>query len=1011
MATLNWPAIDEAISVPSGASTATVDYWVSLTSRSRSSNSIRRGRQYELDTVQAGEYQAVYDNRDGVLSPVNTAGPWYPYVRPNVPLRKRAQWPITANQLTGDQATSGQITPIAAGSTVPYYYGTVATPVATASATAFEGTQVMQVSVPANTTVGNALVYLTGFSLKPGVAHTFSIYARTTTGTSALQAAAAISWITPAGAIGTTTNGSTSTLPTASNTWTRLTVTATPPSTAVGALVGVNNMNSPTATFTFQTDGAQLEYAASASTWAAPGTWYPLFRGFVERWPITYTQSGSNITTTPTVVDTFGWLSQQKLKPAFYNAVLAYNPNVFYPLDEGQGAQYAIDRTRNRQPAPVTVSPYGSGGLTFGNSIQSTTPMDVVNGLGAFVGAGSKVATFTNASVTGNQNALTYIDLSKDNKLPAGDATGYTRIIAFRCPSIPPTGGVRPVMWGWNQSTYSWPYGGQNYWGIFATGDTVPGAAFFGSGGFSFLGNSVNMCDGNWHIVAVRVNPSNGNLSVWTDGTGYGTGNSTSLMISTLGGDALGANIIAGQNVYNQAYAGDLSCAIEIPTWLSDTQMGDLYTAWRVAYRGESSSSRYSRLLGYAGYKGATSLTTGPATNSMGPASDIAQGSSAGGIYSPTTGLDGLSALQAVVTTENGNHFVAADGTVTFQSRAQRYFIASPAVTFGENVGEVPYEDLGFDFDTTRLANDAQITQWFNSAVYEKFNTSSQTQYGTRTLTRTVNSMSVPECNDAAAYFVYRYGNPDLRVSKIRIHPSAVPSMWPTVLSLELGTRVRVNRRPLGQQSITWNGFVENIQWTFNHDTGDAYCDLQISPNDMLTFWETGAWHSTLKNAASAGATSIVLNPLTDASTIPFSAYIPCQVAGTTSTVSVAAYNMGSPSSPTSVPAPKMRVGSGAGTWEEVTVTSFTCTGGTQVTRVNGLGNTVNVPGAFTGYTSVTINFTPALVNSYAIGAQVSESLFTPNITPYPGTPVQLTTDPTVYDPNTVLDSTTIIGY
>lgn len=68
--------------------------WVDVTDRVRSI-SWSRGRQFELDRVEAGTGSVVLDNRDGELTPGNTASAWYPDVKSGTPVRIRAEWDST----------------------------------------------------------------------------------------------------------------------------------------------------------------------------------------------------------------------------------------------------------------------------------------------------------------------------------------------------------------------------------------------------------------------------------------------------------------------------------------------------------------------------------------------------------------------------------------------------------------------------------------------------------------------------------------------------------------------------------------------------------------------------------------------------------------------------------------------------------------------------------------------------------------------------------------------------
>lgn len=60
---------------------------------------INRGRQYELDKIQAGTLTLTLDNRDRRFDPENTAGPYYPNVIPTKRIQVRAFWASTTYYL------------------------------------------------------------------------------------------------------------------------------------------------------------------------------------------------------------------------------------------------------------------------------------------------------------------------------------------------------------------------------------------------------------------------------------------------------------------------------------------------------------------------------------------------------------------------------------------------------------------------------------------------------------------------------------------------------------------------------------------------------------------------------------------------------------------------------------------------------------------------------------------------------------------------------------------------
>jgi hypothetical protein len=880
------PYEDEAVSFNAGVNNFD-DYWVSVASRRIETATTDRGRQYELDTVQTGEYHATYDNRDGALTPGNTSSPYSPYVLPYRPVRKRMQYPATQNMLLVNQASAGEAAtvgafsaPVAPGSTMNFVYGAYGNPVVTASGTAFQGAQVFQTSIPASPTTGAALIFMTNASIVPGQPHTYSVYVRTPTGSAALQVAAAITWVDAGVNFISQSLGSVATLPVASGTWTRITVTATPPANAGGAWFGIAGQNSPAAACTLQCDAAQLEYAAAATAYVKPNTWYPMFKGFIERWPQRWDQNGLFRKVDVTAVDHFGYLSQTILKPPFYMDMLATSGlRFFYTFDVGQLANHVNDLSHNRGPAPVAYSWYGAGSLTFGNAIQEAfQPNSDTPAGGGFLGGANAVATFNNTSSGTNLNLpATYIDLTAATGYvpPAGDGTGwYTRIIAFRTAN-----GYAPytaALWAWMNPGFVDPFGAYRG-GVYLT--TGGGVTQIVSDAVTTIGSVVdNSNDGNWHFAAIRVNPGTGQLAGWLDGVDGGTHTTFSAYatMTAPNSDAVGVRVINGLQTVAYGFAGDVGFVAEVGGYMDNTTLSNLFTSWRAAWYNESSANRYSRVLGWVGFNAPSVIPVAPSTVAMGPATDITAGGQAASTYSPTTGTDAQTALQNIVTTENGNHFVAADGTLTFQSRNSRYGAQTPSIVFGENAagGEIPYEDVKYDYDMTRVANDVQITQYYNNAVYEAFVPTSQQQYGTRTLTRTINTLDVLECNDASNWFTYRYGNPDYRMQTLRVHVSANPGLWATMLTLECGTKARVMRRSL-EQTMTWDGFVEKISWSIDYKQNEVFADLEMSPADLSAVWILAALHASTTASVSAGATQVTLAPLPDAATIPFTAHIP----------------------------------------------------------------------------------------------------------------------------------------
>lgn len=827
-------------------------FWVSIAKRTMRQASSQVGKQYELDAGQTGEFHPILDNRDAAFSPVNTSSPYSPNVAAFKPVRWRAQYPATPNVLTVDQATSGSLQ--AAGpivdTVVPVWisYGFFWN--VRAEVDAYTGPNVFHQVISPAQTAPFAAADMNGWSVIPGAQHSAQAVMRATAGGTTPQARLTLIWRDASGGTISAVNGGTVTLTANSRVWQQITVSGQAPANAAGASLQIQMVNS--VAVTWQASGFQVEYAAAPTSWATPGTWYPMFFGGAERWPQIYGMQGTFGQTQPVVVDAFALLSNMYPLPAFYNEVLALNPDFFFPLDDPTGATVFRDLTGKHNPAQLGTSPYGSGTIAAGQSVQSATAN------GAFLGSPGPVVTMTNPD-TGTLFAqvCSWIDLTKAgaNKPPASG--GWTRMIAFRNNGAAT---VEGTLWVSAPSAFA----SRNqlfYVAIRATPNSSLAVGVFGpTSGASYNPPAGSFADNNWHLLHITQSANGSTLNIYVDAVNVFTttlvGDQHPTLLDT---DMVGALASPGDGQFYQGYNGDVGFVAQWPSTLTPAQISNMYSTWRPGASPESSDARYKRILSYAGWLGAVAATPG-ATTAMGPATDI------------DGRTDALTLLQNVVTTESGTHYVGPDGTITVEPRTSRYNKLTPTYTFGENVlgGEWPYEDVAFDFDTTHVVGQAQITQNSTGQVFIANASSTLAPNYRPTYQRTINVVNPQECVDAASYLANRNANPRLRVQKIRLHPAALAGLWPIALALRISTRVRVMRRTPGAPTIQFDGFIESVKWAVDWDNGDAFVDLEISPADLQLYWVNAALHTTSRASMSSGTNSITLNPIPGESVNPF---------------------------------------------------------------------------------------------------------------------------------------------
>jgi hypothetical protein len=674
-------------------------------------------------------------------------------------------------------------------------------------------------------------------------------------------------WFMPNGTFYVTI-GSTVTLTSSMQT---LTVTGQPHAGAVGCAINLVLANSPATGGALTSTKYQVEVGSSASAWVQPSTWYPMFTGYVERWPQGWTSGGNYGTVNLTAVDADGFLANQDMQAAALAEILVDGPSWFYPLNDPAGVAAFPDLT-GQQQAIKTVNYGGAAASQFAAGTSITDAFSLPLGLPG------PAVTFTNHGAAGA--GCIVLDVATATGAVGPPAGGWTRIIAFRMPAGTSIT-TQHTLW----STVS--SGGQSWIIVYVEATTGNVRASLRQNGTLFgpvtaYAGPVNQ--GNWILIAVSLSADGKTFTAWGDNPlTPNTVTNASSMMPTFGvgsADVIGASITPNHTgpVLNGLTA-DVALVAQLPYDIGSIDIigGNpfgfqyLYNAFHGAFRVASSADqRYKDILTWARYLGAARISTGH-TGSYGPATDL-------------PGTKTLQALQNVVDTEAGQHFIAADGTLVFQSRVDRYS-KTPTLTFGEHPAssEVPYLDAIIDFDPTRVANDIQVTEQLNNQLFRRIDgppnpannpPKSQDQYGTITLQRTVNSTDPLECDAAAQYYLYQYKQPQQRLEALPVDAAANPSVtWAALLPLDLGACVQVNRRPSNAPAISIPGFVEQIVWDLDEQLGAKWTG-QVSNSALHAFWILGETRMTLHSSVLANATSMTVNALADAATNPIAANI-----------------------------------------------------------------------------------------------------------------------------------------
>lgn len=782
-----------------------VPTWVDLSHLFMRMSSCKRGRQYELDQNQANAPTIEFYDPNELLNPANAAGTYYGYLLPYRQILIQGMWPntTTGNILNTAGAIlydgvpyDGSFESYAAAAVVPWLSAVGSTSPVVSTTTPQQGTKCVTWTVVNGATVQGVDVTLPCI---PGRQYTVSAYVR--------QTSASTQRISVDGSAGTST--------TTINSYVRLskTFTATQPShTCRIATTGTAVAG------TVRLDAVQHEQAATASAFTTTGPIiYPVFRGFVERFPRAWRHRGIMGLCAAKAVDAFGPLNRFKVDTEVRGSINALEPDYYWPLGEpdgtttwgGNGTQYltALSSPYGGGPLDSGVA-HGIPGDPDGTGVEITLPAYIGNPQGTLLYAGGP----TSPIATGGSGASWALSAAIWYTRTDVDDSKYQILML-----------ARPGLNNVPLSLAMSDAGGGAVDFELATWVGIPsGIATVGS--FDF--------DDEPHLLVANVSVAADTLTqeLWVDGIYYGSNTET---CSTLFGTAtpdLAANSVAvGGFVADLGYCSvNAGLYSHVAIWdrvLTSAEVAALY----VAGRGSVSETPGDRIARYLSYGWAGETYVNPGLSTMGV-----------NALAKRTAL--LAACQDVALTENGNFWADSAGVVRFAGRDERYQSLTPVLTFGEDAagGEYPYgEGVTYDSDPMRIYNEVTVTN-SGGIVARRTDATSIKRFFPNSYERAINVADDNEAIAAAQWILNDHKDPQQRVAALTLDPASNPTLWPVVLGLEIGDRVTVKTRPKAANSgagFTMSGdyFIESISHdSIDMDAGVWRTSLTMSPVPAL---------------------------------------------------------------------------------------------------------------------------------------------------------------------------------
>jgi hypothetical protein len=185
--------------------------------------------------------------------------------------------------------------------------------------------------------------------------------------------------------------------------------------------------------------------------------------------------------------------------------------------------------------------------------------------------------------------------------------------------------------------------------------------------------------------------------------------------------------------------------------------------------------------------------------------------------------------LVKVQDSEIGQVYLDAAGRVVFRNRHANMEDARSATVqgaFGDQAGELPFDDAQIAYDDDALANLVRIAN-VGGTQQTAEDVASQREYLTHGHERTDLLLQTnAEAADYAAFILHQSKEPELRFSSLSLLPHDDPdALFPQVLGRDFGDRVRLTRRPPGGGTVTRDAFVVGV----NHEVS--------GPNQWRTTW------------------------------------------------------------------------------------------------------------------------------------------------------------------------------
>ena len=480
------------------------------------------------------------------------------------------------------------------------------------------------------------------------------------------------------------------------------------------------------------------------------GTSYPVFRGYVNGWPPTWTSAGKDSTVTLSCMDALGLLASETL-PADWsrNYILSTSPRHYYPCDDPVGPY-----TSNQ-----TLTDLGSVPLNMATTTAASNGDQLAVGLvnRSITGTGGEAANSAYGAVDTNPGSFS--------------------VSLWAIPDS--SGTISQFLQGYVYN-HGFNFSYENSTGKFRVEVTEPS---FGNS--KVATTTISGWDsGMARMLSFTWNSSTRTIAFYIDG----------LSIATT--TANNAGIYIPFNELVNIGAGSVQQVIVWSGVQTQAVLQDIYK-YSTVNLPETTAARFTRLIGETQFP--ASLTSGPSA----PASSVLD------ITDDAPKLAGE--LQKVADSEYAPLFVDRSGVVTLyyqnQIRTQTRSIVSQGTygTGGYSIGQ----DVSIAYDGDSMRNEANVTM-SGGGVYIGKNTTSVTAYGAAQESIDTQVSSLADAQDIGN-IVSGWGGqvyPKADPFEVVLSPSAD---WSNALDRELNDRITLVVSPPTGNAITTPMLIQRV--------------------------------------------------------------------------------------------------------------------------------------------------------------------------------------------------------